>query len=54
MVSSRKLYYACALSTISTFLLVADYTSETTWLELNKWVFGLYATGNVASKFNLK
>jgi len=49
--SSRKFYYAVGLSTVSTFLFLSGRFSETSWLDLNVYVFGLYATGNVASKF---
>lgn len=50
--NSRKLFYGGALSFTSTILLICGYTSPEMWVDLNKWVFGIYATGNVASKMS--
>ena len=49
--NSRKLMYAQALLISSTALLVGYYIDKDNWVDINKWVFGLYATGNVAGKF---
>lgn len=52
--NSRKAIYATSLTALSTLLLMSSYISESTWLDINKWAFGIYASGNVASKVATK
>lgn len=51
---SRKFYYAVGMSFTSTVLLMCGYTSSAEWVEINKWLVGMYSASNVANKLKHK
>ena len=46
-IKSRKLWVAMGLFVVSTCLLVLAYVENQQWIDMAKWVFGIYAGGNV-------
>jgi hypothetical protein len=47
--ASRKFLLACTLLLIATWLLMIDAIGSTMWVDMVKWVFGLYCAGNVGA-----
>ena len=52
--TSRKFYYAVGMSATSTVLLIYGYTTSSEWVEINKWLVGMYSASNVANKLKDK
>ena len=50
MAGNRKFFAYLGLAAIATALLVFDVIDQGTWADVEKWVFGLFAGANVASK----
>ena len=48
--SSRKFRIVLAMSSVSTVLLWYEKLNSEEWTHFNKWLFGIYAAGNVSSK----
>lgn len=46
----RKFTTMIGLMTASTGLLLAKRLPPAEWVSFNKWMFGIYATGNVGAK----
>jgi len=47
---SRKLIGASILFIASIVFLVTGHCDMPQWMEFNKWIFGIYAAGNIGSK----
>ena len=47
---SRKFYMLCGLVTVSSGFLWAKRMNAEEWINFNRWVFGIYAAGNVTTK----
>lgn len=49
--SSRKLFFALLLLGLATaYLLLTEDSSFTEWADFAKWIFGIYAAGNVGTE----
>ena len=48
--SSRKFRILLLMSGVSTVLLWYEKLNSQEWTHFNKWLFGIYAAGNVSSK----
>lgn len=46
-IGGRKLAFALVLCLISTVFVFANNMTSAEWLEFQKWIFGIYAGGNV-------
>ena len=50
---SRKLWFALLLLLLATaYLLISENASFTEWGDFAKWIFGIYAAGNVGDKIS--
>jgi len=49
--NSRKLITASILFVVSTIFVIVDKAIFTDWTEFMKWVFAIYAAGNVGEHF---
>ena len=47
LAGGRKLFFAIILMAISSGLLGFDKLSSIQWIDFMKWIFGIYAGGNV-------
>ena len=51
---SRKLILAITLFVASIVFLLTDYADFSQWADFVKWVFGIYAAGNVGEHVSQK
>ena len=47
---STKLHIALAMSATSSLFLWTKRMNASEWINFSKWIFGIYATGNVGQK----
>ena len=52
--TSRKTIIAILLLASATFLVAYNKMTIDQWIEIVKWLYGLFIAGNVASKFGSK
>ena len=51
---SRKLFFAILLTVIMTVFVMIDKAIVQNWIDFEKWVFGLYAAGNIGEHMSNK
>ena len=47
---SRKFHVLVGLISLSSCFLYAEKMTAQEWIDFNKWIFGIYAAGNVTTK----
>lgn len=51
---SRKLLFALTLFITSVCFVIFDQAAFSEWVDFTKWVFGIYAAGNVGEHLSTK
>lgn len=51
---SRKFILACSSILLATGLLLAGFVDGANWVDVTKWVTGLFMAGNVGEKYASK